>query len=229
MNQPPSDQSTTRQPAHASSPTDPGGVAARQRRWPKRTAVAAAVIVALLAGVGIGSASNSNAGALNTAHRNLDTAKRNLSTAGRNLAAARSQVSTLRAEYSTAQTQAQQATTTANSKAKAAYAARNAALDARSKSLGQRARTIRAAEGELQSSRISSDGVYVVGKDIKPGTYHTNGDGGQTDNECYYATLNSTSTSDISDNNNFDGPETVDVSGAYAFQINGPCTWVRVG
>jgi hypothetical protein len=95
--------------------------------------------------------------------------------------------------------------------------------------VGQRARTIRSAEGELQSSRISSDGVYVVGKDIKPGTYHTNGDGGQTDTECYYATLNSTSTSDISDNNNFDGPETVDVSGAYAFQINGPCTWVRVG
>lgn len=101
---------------------------------------------------------------------------------------------TLRAEYSTAQTQAQQATATANSKAKAAYAARNAALDARSKSLGQRARAIRAADGELQSSRISSD------------------------NECYYATLNSTSTSDISDNNNFDGPETVDVSGAYAFR-----------
>jgi hypothetical protein len=25
-----------------------------------------------------------------------------------------------------------------------------------------------AAEGQLQSSRISSDGVYVVGKDIKP-------------------------------------------------------------
>lgn len=93
----------------------------------------------------------------------------------------------------------------------------------------QRARAISAAEGQLQSSRISADGVYVVGKDIKPGTYHTNGDGGQTDSECYYATLNSSSSNDISDNNNFDGPETVDVSGAYAFQINGPCTWVRVG
>jgi hypothetical protein len=70
--------------------------------------------------------------------------------------------------------------------------------------------------------------VYVVGKDIKSGTWHTNGDGGQTDNECYYATINSTNTSDIADNNNFDGPETVDVSRAYAFQISGPCTWVLV-
>jgi hypothetical protein len=58
------------------------------------------VIVALLAGVGIGTAGSSNADALDTAHRNLQTANRNL-------AAARSQVSTLRAEYSAARTQAQ--------------------------------------------------------------------------------------------------------------------------
>lgn len=45
-------------------------------------------------------------------------------------------------------------------------------------------------------------------------------------NDCYFATLNSTDTGNIADNNNFDGPETVDVSGAYAFQISGSCTWV---
>ena len=222
LNQPPMDQAPTGQPAHAAPSADLGDAPPGQRRWPRRAAVAAAVIVALFAGVGIGAAGNSNAGALNTAHRNLRTANRNL-------AAARSQVSTLRAEYSAARTQAQQATTTADAKAKVAYAARNATLDARSKALNRRARALRSAEGQLQTSRISSDGVYVVGKDIQPGTYHTNGDGGQTDSECYYATLNSSSTSDISDNNNFDGPETVDVSGAYAFQISGPCTWVRIG
>jgi hypothetical protein len=184
--------------------------------------MAVAVLVALLAGVGIGSASNSHAGALNIAHKSLRTANRNLS-------AARRQISTLQAEYSAAKTQAQQATTAADTKAKTAYAARNAALNARSRSLDRRARAVRVAEGQLQSSRFSSDGVYVVGKDIKPGIYHTNGDGGQTDNECYYATLNSSNTSDISDNNNFDGPETVDVNGAYAFQISGPCEWVRAG
>ena len=172
--------------------------------------------------MGIGSAASNNADALNTAQRNLKTANQNL-------AAAQNRASQLQAEYSAGKAQAQQATTTADAKAKAAYAARNSALDARSKSLDQRARAVRAAEGQPQSSTISSDGVYVVGKDIQPGTYHTNGDGGQTDNESYYATLNSSNTSDISDNNNFDGPETVDVSGAYAFQISGPCTWVRVG
>jgi hypothetical protein len=86
-----------------------------------------------------------------------------------------------------------------------------------------------AAEGQLQASQISGDGVYVVGQDIKPGTYHTNGSGNTGQTDCYFATLNSTDTSNIADNNNFDGPETVDVSGAYAFEINGPCTWVRVG
>ena len=34
------------------------------------------------------------------------------------------------------------------------------------------------------------------------------------------------STSDINNNNNFDGPETVDLSsGVHAFEISGPCTW----
>ncbi|MGH3159605.1 MAG: hypothetical protein ACRDNF_23950, partial [Streptosporangiaceae bacterium] len=113
------------------------------------------MIIALLAGVGIGSVSNSNAGALNLAHRNLQTANRNL-------AAVRSQVRTLQAEYSAEKTQAQQATATANAKAKAAYAAQNAAQNARSRSLDQRAKAISAAEGELQSSTISADGVYVV-------------------------------------------------------------------
>ena len=56
----------------------------------------------------------------------------------------------------------------------------------------------------------------MVGQDIESGTWHTSGDGGQTDNECYYALLRSTDTSDIIDNNNFDGPETANVSGAKA-------------
>ena len=80
----------------------------------------------------------------------------------------------------------------------------------------------------MQASQIGGDAVYVVGKDIKPGVYHTNGSGDTGASDCYFATLNSTDTSNIADNNNFDGPETVDVSSAYAFEINGPCTWSRV-
>ena len=215
MNQPasPSPDSTWVQvPPQPDSGNSP---ARRQRRWPVRAAVAAAIVIALLAGAGIGSAITNNAAALNAANRKLT--------------ASRSRASTLQAEYSAAKTQAQQARATADAQAQASYAARNAALAARSKSLDQRAKAISTAEGQIQSSTISSDGVYVVGKDIPPGTYHTTGDGGQTDNECYFATLNSSDTQDISDNNNFDGPETVSVSGVYALQISGPCTWVRAG
>jgi hypothetical protein len=74
---------------------------------------------------------------------------------------------------------------------------------------------------------ISSDGTFVVGQDIKSGTYHTNGSGNAGANDCYYATLSSTDGSiySIIANGNFDGPETISLSGVYAFQTNGPCTW----
>lgn len=81
------------------------------------------------------------------------------------------------------------------------------------------------ANAQGQATQISASGVYVVGQDIAAGTWHTAGDGGQTGNLCYYALLSSTNTSDIIDNNNFDGPETVSTSGADALEINGPCTW----
>ena len=124
---------------------------------------------------------------------------------------------------------AQHATATADAKASAAYAARNAALSQQETTLKQQEKTVAAEMGQLQASQISGDGVYVVGKDIKPGLYHTNGSGNTGQLDCYFATLNSTDTTNIADNNNFDGSETVDVSSAYAFQISGPCTWVRVG
>ena len=85
------------------------------------------------------------------------------------------------------------------------------------------------ANAQGQATQISSSGVYVVGQDITAGTWHTSGDGGQTGNECYYALLSSSNTSDIIDNNNFDGPETVSTSGAYALDIDGPCTWSLEG
>ena len=125
-------------------------------------------------------------------------------------------------------TQAQNATATANAKASAAYATRNTALSQQETTLKQQEKTVAAEMGQLQASQISGDGVYVVGKDIKAGVYHTSGSGNTGQNDCYFATLNSTDTTNIADNNNFDGAETVDVSSAYAFEVNGPCTWVRV-
>jgi hypothetical protein len=78
------------------------------------------------------------------------------------------------------------------------------------------------ANSQGQATSISADGVYVIGTDIPGGTWHTSG--GQ---QCYEATLNSLSTSDIIDNNNFTGPDTVSLTGAKAFDISGGCTWTH--
>ena len=110
---------------------------------------------------------------------------------------------------------AQNATSAANRAAAAKYASREAAVQALQRQLQKE-------QGVITHNTISADGVYVIGKDIASGTYHTTGG-----SQCYYATLGSTDTSNILDNNNFNGPETVDVSSAYAFQIQGGCTWVK--
>ena len=71
-----------------------------------------------------------------------------------------------------------------------------------------------------EATQISADGVYVIGQDIPGGTWHTSGG-----KQCYEATLASTDTSNIIDNNNFTGPDTVSLAGAKAFNISGGCTW----
>jgi hypothetical protein len=68
--------------------------------------------------------------------------------------------------------------------------------------------------------------MYLVGHDIKPGTWHTVGDGSASGGNCAYAVIGSAKT--LQHNIYVDGPWTVDLSGAFAFAISGPCTWVRV-
>ena len=101
-----------------------------------------------------------------------------------------------------AQQTAQNAVSAANTAAAAKYASREQAVQQMQRKLAHEL-------GTVAKSTISADGVYVVGRDIPSGTYHTSGG-----SQCYYATLGSTDTSNIMDNNNFNGPETVDVSGA---------------
>jgi hypothetical protein len=80
------------------------------------------------------------------------------------------------------------------------------------------------ANAQGEATQISADGVYVVGQDIPGGTWHTSGG-----SQCYEATLGSTDTSNILDNNNFTGPDTVSLAGAAAFDISGGCTWQQEG
>ena len=71
--------------------------------------------------------------------------------------------------------------------------------------------TVPAKPASPAMSTMSGDGVFVVGMDIKPGTYHTTGAVGGGGGDCYYALLSSTNTSDIIDNNNVTGPATITV------------------
>ena len=135
---------------------------------------------------------------------------------------------TLRSQLTVADARAANAVRAAQAAAKKDYAARNAALNREAATLKRQSQAIAAETGEVQANTIRADGVYVVGHDIKPGTWHTVGNGSSTGGDCAYATFGSADRSNILAHSNFDGAETVDLSGAYAFEISGPCTWVRV-
>jgi hypothetical protein len=107
---------------------------------------------------------------------------------------------------------------------------RNADLDAREAAVAQRETDIAAREtavGAAEAARDANsfgDGVYAVGTDIQPGTYHTDG----SRDLCYYATLGADG-SDILDNNIVDGgPATVVINSPF-FESNGCGTWTRTG
>lgn len=172
------------------------------------TAVGAAVVAAaLLAGCG-----SSNFGEVHSLQSKVTSLRSRL-------ASSQEQVSKLQVDLSTERQTAHQATARAEAKAKAEYGSKEAKVSALLRKL-QREQSV------VSKNTISTPGVYVVGRDIAPGTYHTNGDGSQMN--CYYATLGSTNTSNILDNN-FGGPETVNLNGVYAFQISGDCTWAKMG
>jgi hypothetical protein len=79
-------------------------------------------------------------------------------------------------------------------------------------------------------STMSGDGVFLVGPDIRRGTWRTSGAVGGSGGDCYYALLSSTNTEDIIDNNNVTGPATITVGpGVHAVQVGGCNTWHRVG
>jgi hypothetical protein len=72
---------------------------------------------------------------------------------------------------------------------------------------------------------ISTNGTYVVGTDIAPGTYRTSGGTG-----CYWARLRSLDTGDIIDNNVSDGPQVVQILPSdAAFLTRGCGPWQKTG
>ena len=94
--------------------------------------------------------------------------------------------------------------------------------------LNRKSQTIAAEIGELKANTIRADGMYVVGHDIRSGTWHTVGDGHLSGGLCSFGVIGSANRSNSNPRLGFfDGPWTVNLSGAYAFEIGGPCTWIR--
>jgi hypothetical protein len=194
----------------------------RQRRWVRPTLYAAGGIVLLVVGIVIGIATQQST-ITNYKHQ-VAQLQGQVSTGKSKLSYERSQLTGERLQVTNAQTQAKNALSIATAKVNGQYKAKFAALQAQKKTVADMRAKLNRELGVVANSTISADGVYVVGRDIPSGLYHTSGG-----SQCYYATLGSTDTSNIIDNNNFNGPETVDVSGAYAFQIQGGCTWHKIG
>jgi hypothetical protein len=203
--------------------TQPAQPASRQpmKKMLRVLIIIVAAIVLLAIGYGVGaSASATTQNKLTAARHQLTATRHQLNAARSRLGVTQVKLSTARSDLADARSAAAHAGQIAAKK----YAADEAKLAAKEKRLAADEHAVKVLEGQVQSSTISGDGVYVVGKDIKAGTWHTGGG-----SQCYFATLNSTDTNDISDNNNFDGPETVNVDGAFAFQISGGCSWIRTG
>jgi hypothetical protein len=133
---------------------------------------------------------------------------------------------TLGSQLAAANARAAGAVSAAQAAAQKDYAARNAALSREAATLNRKSQTIAAETGELQANTIHADGMYVVGRDIKSGTWHTVGDGHLSGGLCRFVMIgraNRPSSPGIY----FDGSWTVNLSGTYAFEVSGPCTWIR--
>ena len=95
-------------------------------------------------------------------------------------------------------------------------------LIAREQELEQREGQVQAAEQAVERNSFG-DGLYKVGEDIQPGTYRTDGA-----NNCYWAKLGSSNTSDFIDNHFGNGPQTLVIDSPW-FESSGCGTWVLSG
>lgn len=97
-------------------------------------------------------------------------------------------------------------------------------LDAREEELDQREESISATETEIEENTIPGSGVYMVGEDIEPGTYRSDGD------SCYWARLAgfSGSLDDIIANDNVSGTAYVTIAPSdVAFEASRCGDWMR--
>jgi hypothetical protein len=97
-------------------------------------------------------------------------------------------------------------------------------LDKRKQRLDDREEEIAGAEREAAANTFT-DGIYVVGSDIEPGTYVTDGEGGTNPAGCYAARLDD--AGEPIDNDIGEGQRVFTVGSAARVESAGGCTWTR--
>jgi hypothetical protein len=218
-----------------------------------RARAALGVVAALIVGVGLGAATTSSARTQrDQATRQLNEARAANAgvVASASAAVASSQANAAQASSAAAQAKvaATNAQASANTAAQASLAAAKQALDnsnsaavasiaAGKNAVAAGAASVKAAQasvdalvGRVQSSSILGDGTFLVGSEIKPGTYHTDS---PSSGNCYWEREAGSNTGDIENiiaNDNTSGPTTITISSSdYAFKDSGCETWYPVG
>lgn len=105
---------------------------------------------------------------------------------------------------------------------------REKSLDKRESGLKKREKSLRAEERRIAANTVSGDGVFVVGEDIKAGTYKTTGPAAGGIGACYYAFKSGTGAdANIIDNNLVQGPATVTIRAGQIFETRSCSKWKR--
>lgn len=197
--------------------TVPAPTAGRRWVWP------VVAVVALFAGVGIGTAAGTDQSKINDVNRRLASTSRELRTVRQERDAA------LRRVNDRISKQRAEEAATAAAKAKQEAADRKKVDDAlaEQKRLADEAaaQQAQAAAAEALRNTIDSDGVYAIGTDKNPGRYKTTG----SPTGCYWQISPDPNGSDILENDFGDGVAYAQVSSGQFFQTKGCGSWERVG
>jgi hypothetical protein len=104
---------------------------------------------------------------------------------------------------------------------------RSTALDQRESAVAAREKAVGTQEATVAANTIPGNGTFLVGKDVKPGTYRTTGP--KTGGSCYWQRSGDASGTNIIANDNLSGPGVVDIrSGDVSFKSERCADWTLV-
>jgi hypothetical protein len=194
-----------------------------KRKWVLVTGVG---VVAFVIGATAGSGGASgNAAALKTAKDKSVSLSSQLASVTSQVTQLRTTAAKATQNANSAVAVAQKHVDTEDSAVRDRLDARQAALNVRAHDLDAREAKVTGDEASFKKNTIPGDGEFLVGKEVTPGIYHAAASTG-----CYWARLSSLNTEDIIDNNNVDGPVTIEIgSSDKAFEAEGCAPFHKIG